>query len=128
MSKTITVQTAEGRTYQFVDDGSPKQGGMKDVYFAPDRSYVVAFYRDKQDFNSKERLANIVKTYREQIFNRVGGEYWKDLFCWPYDMLEHNGKTGIVVPAYQKHFFFRQGYNAAAESLASIKGEEKEGM
>jgi len=127
MSKTITVTTAEGRTYEFVDDGSPMQGGMKDVYFAPDRSYVVAFFRDRQDFNAKERLANIVKTYRERIFNQAGGEYWKDLFCWPSDMFENDGRTGIIVPVYQDHFFFRQGYNAAAGNFASIKGKEKEG-
>lgn len=127
MSKTITVINAEGKTYQFIDDGSPMQGGMKDVYFSPDKSYVVAFFRDKQDFNSKERLINIVKTYRERIFSQAGGEYWKDLFCWPYDMLEHNGQTGIVVPVYQKHFFFQQGYNLAAGNFASIKGKEKEG-
>jgi serine/threonine protein kinase len=127
MSKTITVKTAEGKTYQFVDDGSPMQGGMKDVYFAPDKSYVVAFFRDKQDFNSKERLNNIVKNFRERIFNQAGGEYWKDLFCWPYDMLEHNGQIGIVVPVYQKHFFFQTGYNPQGANIASIKGKEKIG-
>lgn len=123
MSKTITVTTAEGKKYQFVDDGSPMQGGMKDVYFAPDKSYVVAFFRDKQDFNSKERLSNIVKTFRERIFNQTGGEYWKDLFCWPYDMLEHNGQVGIIVPVYQKHFFFQKGF----QSADIIKGKEKVG-
>lgn len=127
MSKTITVTTAEGKSYQFVDDGSPMQGGMKDVYFAPDKSYVVAFFRDKQDFNSKERLNNIVKKFRERIFNQAGGEYWKELFCWPYDMLEHNGQVGIVVPVYQKHFFFQTGYNPQGNAIASIKGKEKEG-
>lgn len=127
MSKTVTVKTAEGKTYQFVDDGSPMQGGMKDVYFAPDKSYVVAFFRDKQDYNSKERLSNIVRLYRERIFNQEGGEYWKNLFCWPYDMFENNGKVGIIVPVYQKHFFFQIGYNASANAIASIKGEEKEG-
>lgn len=123
MSKTITVKTTEGKTYQYVDDGSPMQGGMKDVYFAPDKSYVVAFFRDKQDFNSKERLTNIVKTYRERIFNQAGGEYWKDLFCWPNDMFEHNGQVGIVVPVYQKHFFFQKGF----QSADIIKGKEKVG-
>ena len=98
MSKTITITTAEGKTYQFVDDGSPMQGGMKDVYFAPDKSYVVAFFRDKQDFNSKERLNKIVTIYRKGIFENVGGEYWKDLFCWPYDIVDYNGKVGIVEP------------------------------
>jgi serine/threonine protein kinase len=127
MSKTVTVKTAEGNTYQFVDDGSPMQGGMKDVYFSPDKSYVVAFFREKQDFSSKERLTNIVKLFRERIFNQAGGEYWKDLFCWPNDMLEYNGQIGIIVPVYQKHFFFQTGYNSAAATIASIKGKEKEG-
>jgi serine/threonine protein kinase len=127
MSKTITVKSQEGKSYQFVDDGTPMQGGMKDVYFAPDRSYVVAFFRDKQDFNSKERLTNIVKNYRERIFNQAGGDYWKDLFCWPYDMVEYNGRTGIIVPTYQKHFFFQTGYNPSGNQISSIRGKEKEG-
>jgi len=127
MSKTITVTTAEGKTYQFVDDGSPMQGGMKDVYWAPDKSYVVAFFRDKQDFNSKERIRTIVGTYRDRIINQPGGEYWKELFCWPYDYIEYNNSVGIIAPVYHKHFFFQQGYNLAAGNFASIKGKEKEG-
>jgi len=127
MSKTITVTTAQGKSYQYVDDGSPMQGGMKDVYFAPDKSYVVAFFRDKQDFNSKERLGNIVGAYRDRIINQAGGEYWKDLFCWPYDMFEYNGRVGIVAPIYQKHFFFQTGYNPQGNAIASVKGHEKQG-
>ena len=127
MSTKITVKGTDGQTYQFMDDGSPMQGGMKDVYFSPDRSYVVAFFRDKQDFTSKERLDNIVNRYRTGIFESDGGDYWKNLFCWPYAMVEHNGRTGVVVPAYQGQFFFKTGYNSAAASIASIKGKEKEG-
>jgi serine/threonine protein kinase len=127
MSKVVTIKTAEGKAYQYIDDGSPMQGGMKDVYFSPDKTYVVAFFRDKQDYNSKERLNNIVKLFRERIFNQAGGDYWKDLLCWPYDMFEHNGQVGIIVPAYQKHFFFQTGYNAAGNAIASIKGHEKQG-
>lgn len=127
MSSIVVVKTSDGKTYQFVDNGSPMQGGMKDVYFSPDKSYVVAFFRDKQDFNSKERLNNIVKLYRERIFSQAGGDYWKDLFCWPYDIVEHNGQVGIIVPVYQKHFFFQTGYNPNGNQIASIKGKEKEG-
>ena len=127
MSTKITVKGTDGQNYQFVDDGSPMQGGMKDVYFSPDRSYVVAFFRDKQDFTSKERLDNIVNKYRKGIFESAGGEYWKNLYCWPYALVEYNGRTGVVVPAYQGQFFFKTGYNAAAASIASIKGKEKEG-
>ena len=39
------------QTYEYVDDGSPKQGGVKDVYFSPDRKYVVAFFRETLDFD-----------------------------------------------------------------------------
>ena len=61
---------------------------MKDVYFSPDRKYVVAFYRDKQDYNSKERLKKLVTQYYDSFFNREGGEYYKELYCWPTDMVE----------------------------------------
>ncbi len=127
MSNIITVKGGDGKSYQYVDDGSPMQGGMKDVFFSPDKTYVVAFFRDKQDFNSKERLNNIVNVFRERIFNQAGGDYWKDLFCWPTSTVEHNGRTGIIVPVYQKHFFFKKGYNPAAAQIASIAGKEKEG-
>jgi serine/threonine protein kinase len=127
MEQIVTITTAEGKKYQYTDNGAPMQGGMKDVYFAPDKSYVVAFFRDPQDENSKERLRNIVTLYRDRIFNQPGGDYWKDLYCWPTDMFEHTGKVGIIVPVYPQHFFFSTGYNSTASALVSIRGKEKEG-
>lgn len=124
---TISVRSTKGTTYQYIDNGSPMQGGMKDVYFAPDKSYVVAFFRDNQNANSKDRLENIVNRFRESIFSQVGGDYWKDLFCWPYDLVEHNGKVGIIVPIYNSCFFFKKGFNDGAAALSSIKGDEKQG-
>lgn len=99
------------------------RGGMKDVYFSPDRSYVVAFYRDAQDFNSRERLRKIVTDYYNSFFNREGGSYYRDLYCWPTDMVEADKKVGLIVPCYNQNFFFKKGY--AANDL--IKGKEKEG-
>ena len=125
--KTISVVSSNGQSYQFVDNGSPMQGGVKDVYFAPDKSYVVAFFRDHQDAQAKDRLDNIVKRYRESIFNQPGGDYWKNLFCWPYDIIEHNGKLGIIVPVYNSCYFFQKGFKPGAANLSSIKGKEKEG-
>lgn len=93
-------------------------GAMKDVYFSPDKSYVVAFYRKDPDFNARDRLENITGVYREKIFNQPGGEYWKRLFCWPESMVEWDGKLGLVCPAYEADFFFRDG---------RFKGKEKEG-
>lgn len=99
------------------------RGGMKDVYFSPDRSYVVAFYRDAQDFASKERLRKIVTDYYNSFFNREGGDYYRELYCWPTDMVEADKKVGLVVPCYHANFFFKKGY--ASSDL--IKGKEKEG-
>lgn len=93
-------------------------GAMKDVYFSPDKSYVVAFYRKDPDFNARDRLENITGVYREKIFNQPGGDYWKRLFCWPESMVEWDGKLGLVCPAYEADFFFRDG---------RFKGKEKEG-
>ena len=83
MANKVTLKATDGSTVEFIDEviGS---GAMKDVYFSPDKSYVVGFFRDKQDANSKDRLQNIVGVYREKIFNQVGGEYWKNLFCWDH--------------------------------------------
>lgn len=113
----VSARTFDGSRVEFVNEviGS---GAMKDVYFSPDKSYVVAFYRNMPDVNARERLENITGTYRERIFGQAGGEYWKKLFCWPTAMLEWEGKLGIVCPAYQPHFFFSEGM---------FKGKEKEG-
>jgi serine/threonine protein kinase len=120
----IKLTTRDGSRVEF-EDKIIGSGGMKDVYFAPDKSYVVAFFRAKQDFNSLDRLENIVGRYRESIFNQSGGDYWKDIYCWPEKIVEWNGLVGIVAPTYAKHFFFQHG-SLNGDSLA-IRGKEKEG-
>jgi serine/threonine protein kinase len=124
MANTIKITATDGSPVEFVDTiiGA---GGMKDVYFSPDKSYVVAFFRDKQDFNAKDRLNNITNVYKEKIFNQQGGEYWKELYCWPTKIVEYNGKLGLVCPTYQKHFFFAIG--SINNDFLRIKGKEKEG-
>lgn len=117
MAKTIKLTAADGTPVEFVDDviGS---GTSKDVYFSPDKTYVVAFYRDKQDANSKDRIESITGRYKDSIFNNAGGDYWKNMFCWPTKVVEWNGKLGIVMPTYDKKFFFADG---------KFKGKEKNG-
>jgi len=117
MAKTIRLTATDGTTVEFVDEviGS---GAMKDVYFSPDKTYVVGFFRTPQDANSKDRLQNITDIYRKKIFEQAGGEYWKNVFCWPEKLVEWNGKLGVVCPTYHKHFFFSSG---------KFKGKEKEG-
>ena len=124
MAKVVKCKTLDGQPVEFVDEiiGS---GAMKDVYFSPDKSYVVQMFRQKQDFNAKDRLQMITGKYRDALLSQTGGDYWKNLFCWPTAMLEHEGKLGLIAPTYPKHFFFEHG--SKNNDAIGIKGKEKEG-
>lgn len=117
MANLITLTAQDGSTVEFYDE-IKAQGGVKDIYFAPDKSYVVAFYRKDLSFNDKERLNNIVGLYKEKIFEGEQGRYWANLFAWPDKMVQWNGKIGIVMPFYSQKFFFSSG---------PFQGKEKEG-
>ncbi len=121
--KTVQSQNTPGKTYSYTDNGEPMRGGMKDVYFSPDKTYVVAFYREMPDEAAQERLRKITTTYFDSFFKREGGTYYKNLYCWPTDVIKEGNRTGIVVPVYPPAFFFKKGY--AANDL--IQGAEKEG-
>lgn len=127
MSNIKTVQSIlpnSTASYQYIDDGNPKRGGVKDVYFSPERKYVVAIFRDKLDFNQKERLMKITDKYLRQIKEKEAGDYYlEEIYRWPTDVIETDGKIGIIVPIYREVFFFKKGY--ASSDL--IKGEEKNG-
>jgi serine/threonine protein kinase len=120
----IKHKTIGGNEVEF-EDSFFAQGGMKDVHWGKDKTYVVAFYRDKQDANSLDRIKNITETFRKRIFNMEGGDYWKDLLVWPYDTIDYNGKTGIVCPVYKNNFFFK--YGSVNNDMLGIKGIEKGG-
>ncbi len=124
MSIKTVKSTITGNTYQYIDNGDPKSGTAKNVYFSPDRKYVVAIFKEKQDHNQKERLKKITTDYLSRIKNNEGGNYYLDeIYRWPTDIIEDNGQTGIIVPIYNSKFFFNKGY--ANQDL--IKGEEKNG-
>ncbi|MCH5345798.1 MAG: kinase [Muribaculaceae bacterium] len=117
MPDIIKLTATDGSTVEFFNEISAS-GGMKDMYWCVGKKEVVLFFRNKIDANAKDRLNNIVGLYYEKIFNQEGGEYWKNLFCWPYKMVDWNGKMGLVCPAYQSKFFFADG---------NFKGKEKNG-
>lgn len=124
MTKIVKITADDGSAVQFIHE-NPKRGAMKDVYFSPDRSYVVAFYRDPQDSNSRSRLANIVGSYREKLFQGQAGAYWNELFCWPTKTVEHDGRVGVVVPAYSRKFFFKSGGEKSGKWFTSAKVRKK---
>lgn len=115
----IKTRATDGSEVEFLME-KPKAGSVKYVYFAPDRSYVVAFDK-KQPISPTRRdlLERLSGEYRRAIFEQVGGEYWAERFAWPQKIVEYNGQTGFVVPTYQKHFFFPKG--------TELEGVEKDG-
>lgn len=125
MSDTIITLTASnGEQVQFRDK-IIAQGGMKDVYASPDKTYVVAFYRADLDDASRQRLQMITGPYRERIFGEASGDYWHQMFCWPTATVEHEGRVGVVAPFYQDHFFFEHG--SFNKDMLKIRGKDKEG-
>jgi hypothetical protein len=116
---TLVKTTAtDGTLVEFIFK-DPMQGAMKDVYWHPQKQYVVAFFRKKVDVAGRERIESLVGDYRKRIFEQPGGEYWKKLYCWPEKIVEHAGMTGMVVPKYEGCYFFAKG--------TSLEGEEKDG-
>lgn len=122
MSKKIcTAVSREGKSYDFVVEENPPSGTMKYIYFSPKKDYVVGFFHEKRqpDIRAKERLESITNKYRKDIFEREGGGFWKTVFCWPEEIVEWEGKIGIVIPTYAPHFFFQKDRR--------LKGQEKNG-
>lgn len=124
MANIVEINTQNGRLIRYIDEviGS---GAMKDVYFTEDKTQVVAFYRDKQDSNSRSRIKNITNDYYNNIFSSDEGDYWKKFFCWPTDVVESNGKLGVVLDVYPENYFFEVG--SVNSDMLKIKGREKEG-
>lgn len=122
----VRVTASDGSQVEF-EDKIIGQGGMKDVYFSPDKSYVVAFFRDPEtmDVNARDRLNNLIGRYRDGIFGQAGGDYWNELYCWPTKIVEHNGLVGVVCPTYPSKFFFSHG--SINDDMLALKGKEKIG-
>lgn len=125
MAAVVTLTASDGSTVRFIDEVKAR-GGVKDVMFSPDETYVVAFYRGPADAASRERLLEITGRYRERIFGQAGGEYLKNLYCWPTAVVEHAGRLGVVVPFYRACFFFEHG-SRNDDRLLGIRGKEKVG-
>ena len=117
MANKVTLTATDGSTVEFYDE-IKGQGGIKDVYFSTDKSYVVAFYRKNLSPNEKDRLNNIIGSYHKSIFEKPEGNYWQDYLIMPNRMVTWNGKIGVVMPFYPKRFFFKGG---------PFDGKEKEG-
>lgn len=83
MANKVTLTATDGSIVEFFDE-IKAQGGVKDVYFSTDKTYVVAFYRKPINANDKARINDIVNTHRNRIFTADAiGQYW-NAFCMAY--------------------------------------------
>ena len=106
MANIITLTATDGSTVEFYDE-IKASGGVKDVYFSTDGTYVVGFYRKALSANDRQRIEDIVNVHRQRIFTPdAAGRYWENFFAWPTKIVEWNEKVGLVMPFYDKKFFF----------------------
>ena len=59
MSNVVSLTARDGSAVEFVNS-EPKQGAIKDVFFSPDRSYVVAFFRKELGESGRRRIEKLV--------------------------------------------------------------------
>ena len=114
------ARLADGRVVEFVRVPDPPDGTMKVTFFAPDKSYVVQFFKDSataSDPYRLKRLEAILGKYNPTSAGTPSAQYLKDLFCWPTGIVV-KPELGIVAPAYPSHFLFGSG---------DLKGKEKKG-
>ncbi|MDR1959027.1 MAG: hypothetical protein LBQ54_08295 [Planctomycetaceae bacterium] len=131
----IRTRATDGSSVEFIYD-NPMSGSQKDVYWSPDKKYVVAFYKKTLSSNERERIKKIIGEYYVGIFGddtskppvkSVGSEYWKKVFCWPKKglIVEHDGRTGIVVPAYDSCYQKKTDNFLLPKSFNQLPPEEK---
>ena len=67
MANIVKLTATDGSAIEFYDE-IKAQGGVKDVYFSTDKTYVVAFYRKPINANDQARINDIVNIHRSRIF------------------------------------------------------------
>jgi len=115
---TVKATLKDGRTVDFVPD-MIGEGGMKQVFFTPDKATVVCFYKDQTTGPDTQRIARLEAILGKfnPTMDPKSGDYWKRLFCWPTGIVI-KPYLGIIAPAYPGNYFFATG---------PWKGKEKEG-
>ena len=122
MHNLITLIGNNGTEYMFVDE-IITFSSMADVYFSSDRRYILSLRHNQvrhQEWDNKqiEQVKILIDEYAKLISKYAKGEYWRDLFNYPLAHVEWNGRFGVILPTFNKQFFFERG---------RFQGKEKEG-
>jgi hypothetical protein len=114
----MTIEKAklrDGRTVEF-NPTMIAEGAMKQVYFTPDKSSVLCFFKDQNDHNRIMRLDAVLGRFNPTT-DSVTGSYFSRLYCWPTGIVT-SPRLGVMCPAYPQNYYFRAG---------PWKGKEKKG-
>lgn len=107
---------ANGKTIEYFTD-KIGEGAMKEVYVTKDKSSVICFYKNQNGNSNKnrlQRLEKIIGNYNPTVGKN--GDYFKQLLCWPTDIVI-KPRLGIITPIYPTNYFFSSG---------DLAGKEKE--
>jgi hypothetical protein len=106
------------RSVSFVAEGAVG-GSTRNVYFSTDGRKAVSFYRGPADRGRRRRVEEISGSWRREVMNGQGSEYYREIFCWPEMSVELGGQEGFVTPVYDGRFRFGEG----AQSLEGVLKE-----
>lgn len=123
MSELITLIANNGVEYQFVDE-IIASSSMVDAYFSSDKTCVLSLFHNPTGFREwrdidrqTKQVHNLIDKYAQLITENAKGEYWRDFFNYPIAYAEREGRFGVIIPTFNKHFFFESG---------RFQGKEKE--
>lgn len=130
-SAGITAQLLDGSVINYLNSERPIRGATKDVYFTPDHTMALKFYRTP-DSNRVEPLRLLVERYNPTIPTKAGGmggtdhssAYFRKHFSWPSAVIVEPSQ-GVVVPTFPANFLFNTGPFRGKEKQASWFAVEK---